>query len=387
MGAPMPLRAQVTVPIVPTREFVPPPPVGVHPRVLISPQEWPALKQRLLTTPSGKVMLDLARRDVASHRPIMEALGALTPGAVTPDAVAKYWTADEGRNPAFFSAAILGLATDDPALKTLAINAVVGYSRVILKARDIAADVAVSPLHTSLVGSNKFWGTTHWDVGSGWQNGDIGLALTYDFLFNEMTKDQQDTIRRAISAATTGRRSFGMGEPKGRIVSNWALYHGHLPVMALAIEGEPGYDPQIYSIWVDMVKDYLDQCIYDGGAASEDSYPLGTSLRDSASLMVALAKRGHNYFLHPHYQEYWHYVAQSLEPFPGGGFLGHAAGGSLGYAGSWAVAHYALPTSPLNNYLWRWYAGDDYRENLDGADHPGADPVRDGLGPDSQRRG
>ena len=339
----------------------------MHPRVLLSPEELPEWKKRLQTTESGKAIVRTITDFLQAQRPKLEALAALTPATITPEAVTKYWVQDDQRNQSFFFAATLGWLNDDPVLTKLSIDAVTNYCRLILKAQEISAEEPPTALHTMVTSGAKsttFWRSKAWDLGSGWLNGDIGLALTYDFAFNQMTPEQRSLVRGTISAVTTGRRSWGMGEPSSRIVSNWSLYHGHLPVTALAIEGEEGYDPEIYKIWVEMVGHYLDQAIYSNGAAQEDSYPLGTSLRDSAPTMVAMARRGVNYFEHPHYQAFLGYVLQSLEPFPGGTFLGHGAGSGTGYPAFWVTARYAMPTNPLANHLWRWYAGENYRAHL-----------------------
>jgi hypothetical protein len=375
-----PAVPSTTEPIVyPSRQFLPPPPPGVHPRVLFSPDEMPALLDRLHNTPWGKSMVAISVKAVEQERPLLEALAALQHSELGSEVVRKYWIEDERRNQAFFQAAIIGLVKDDPSLCQLSINATMGYCQVIEKARALDLDISRGKLQTGIPSkSDATWGSTHWDLGTGWVNGGLGLALTYDMLFNKMTHDQQDYIRQTLSDITSHRRSFDMEDPKthqfypGRIMTNWALYHGALPLMALAIEGEKGYDPEIYKIWQKMVPLYLHQAIYPSGGSGEDSYPLGTSLRESGPLMIAMARRGENLFTDLHYQRFWTMVAQSLEPFPGGGFIGGSGGGgsarteggAIGYAGSWVCAHYGVPTSPVINYLWRRYVGDHYNQHM-----------------------
>ena len=362
-----------------SRVFLPPPPPGVHPRVLFSPDEMPALFNRLHNTAAGKSVLAISTKAIEQERPVLEALASLQHGDLSPEVVKKYWTQDERRNQAFLQTAIIGLVKDDSTLRQLAINSALGYCRVIEAARTLGLDVLRGKLQTGVPSkSDSTWGSNHWDLGTGWVNGGLGLALTYDFLFNEMKPDQQNYIRQTLSDITSHRRSFDMEDPEthkfypGRIVSNWTLYHGVLPMMALAIEGEKGYDPEIYQIWQKMVPLYLHQAIYESGGCGEDSYPLGTSLRESGPLMVAMAKRGENLFTDLHYQRFWAMVAESLEPFPGGGFIGGSGGGgsarteggAMGYVGSWVCAHYGLPTSPVMNYLWRRYVGEDYQQHM-----------------------
>ena len=366
--------------VYPSRTFAPAPPIAVHPRVLFSPSEIPELKSRLLNTPSGKAVLAIAYKAVEAQRHTLEALAALTPNAVTQSTVQQFWKQDEQRNGSFLQAAIIGLVKDDSKFKRLAIDSVVGYCRVIEKARELKADMKMGALQTGVSAKpgTGIWDNTHWDLSTGWVNGGLGLALTYDFLFNDMTEEQQDLVRKTLSDITSHRRSFDMEDPEthkfypARLMSNWALYHGTLPIMALCLEGETGYDPEIIQIWSKMVPLYLHQAIYRSGGCGEDSYPLGTSLRESGPLMIAMAKRGANLFTDAHFQAFWTMVAQSLEPFPNGGFIGGSGGGgsarheggAMGYAGSWVCAHYGLPASPILNYLWRRYVGDNYDQHL-----------------------
>ena len=352
--------------IEPTRSFAPVPPIGVHPRVLLSPQEMPDLKDRLLHTANGQNMMRLAEQQVEHRRQLFTMLGAFQPKTITKATLDEYFKPDESRNPVFLMAALLGIVHDRPEMKHLAIGAIVGYSNLILKSRELDEDDAEpkNALTTSTSSNTSLWHSHHWDVSTGWLFGGPGLALTYDLLYNDMTPAQRDTVRSGISAATSHRRSWGLGEEDTRAVSNWTLYHGHLMVMALAIEGEPGYDAALYPLWTKLSRAYLHHAFTAAGANAEDSYPLGTSFRDSASMFVAMARRGDNLFLDPRYQGYMRYVLQSLEPWQTGGFIGHAAGGNLGYPSFWVTNRYVFPTSPIANYEWHFYAGDNYQNHV-----------------------
>ena len=44
------------------------------------------------------------------------------------------------------------------------------------------------------------------------------LCLSYDYLYNDMTKDQQDVCRKAIALGTKDLLTWGMGYPAGRCV-------------------------------------------------------------------------------------------------------------------------------------------------------------------------
>jgi hypothetical protein len=271
-----------------------------------------------------------------------------------------YWKSDEMRNIAMFCVGLKGIVDDNAALRQMSRDAAVGYSRLILKSRQI--------------GTNSVWATNTWVKTTGWLMGDLGLAMTYDFFYNEMSVSDREVVRSAIATAISNRVSWGMDLADGRIVSNHALYHGALPMLALAIEGESNNSPETrayitntYSKWTNMIRRFMEQAIYASGACLEDAYPFATAFRDSSALFVALARRpgdGTNFFRHPNFTNHARYILQSIQPFTNGIFTGHGSGDFVPYPGYPVTARYALPEDPAFNALWRWYTWEGY-DNTD----------------------
>ena len=389
---PAAVTAAETVWAAPALSPVPAP--GVHPRVILSPEDLPAWKERLTTSAFGMVLLPWAEGQLKGYRGTFEELAALPAEGIPAETVARLWIKGESRNAAFFAAAALGIARDDAALRQLAIQAITGYCRLTLRSKELGLDPKQKALTGDITGSQvNVWSSKNWDLGTGFLFGGVGLALTYDVLYNEMTPEQRTVVRKAITTAIAGRRNYGLGQPASRAISNHTLYHGHLAVMAMAVEGEEGADPELIPLWKKLVLDYMERSFYPSGAANEDTYPVGTSLRDSAVAMVGLARRGADAFAHPNQRATLAYTVQNLQPWePAKGttwdkqrFRGHGAGSSDGYPSIYAAWRFMYPQNPLSNHLWRWQMGEDYRRNLRGqsltdllafpVDYDAADPA------------
>ena len=340
------------------------PPVGVHPRLVMNSNEIADLRNRLTNTSCGKKAMTSINGFVSGYTNTNQLVAILASlkDATDPTStqVDTYWKADEMRNIAMFCVGLKGIVDNDAALRQMSRDAAVGYSRLILRARQI--------------GTNTVWTTNAWSKTTGWIMGDLGLAMTYDFLYNEMSEADREIVRSAIATAISNRVSFGMDLADGRIVSNHALYHGALPMLALAIEGETNNTPatqayisNTYAKWTNMTRRFMEQEIYASGACLEDAYPFATAFRDSSALFVAMARRpndGTNFFKHPNFTNHARYILQSIQPFTNGIFTGHGSGDFVPYPGYPVTARYALPEDPAFNALWRWYTWEGY-DNTD----------------------
>ena len=320
------------------RSFSPVPAVGVHPRVLFNASDLPDIFDRLDNTVYGQAVWSFANSGWIGGTPI-DALAALDlSGGVTLSHVNTYWTNDEGRNVRFFVTALDAVKRNDSVQKQKVIDAIVNYSKIIVASK-------------TLKSSDPIWTSNNWNLTVAFTNGGEGLALTYDLLYNDMTTVQQDTVRLAIATATEGRRSWGMGLPVTRIVSNWSLYNANLVTMICAIEGETGFDSEVYDLSAQLAQNVLDFYFYPSGACPEDGY-IQLALREGSLALVAYAKRGLNLFEHPNYKAMVRCYAQSIEPFEQGQYVGHASGGDFSYPSFWLVQKYVYPESIVSDYSW-----------------------------------
>lgn len=328
------------------RNFSEVPEPGIHPRVFLSPDDMPELRNRLQNTQFGiKASTKILKQCVNNVKSRDREFAELDLSNPSLEIVGKYFRSDAGRN-RWGVAALDAILRDDAELKELLIKIITNYARIVLASKELIPDDKFWQMSWNEFGSN-------WDLGSEWTFGSTGFAIAYDFLYNDMTEEQRSIVRKAIATALKDRRSWGMGWPETRTFSNWCPLHGNMLVMALAIEGEEGYDPKLYELWRDLIKAWLDHAVYPSGAGYEDDYSF-YGLREGSAAMLALARRGDNFFRHPHYQGFLKWAVQFKKPF----------GVYDGYPNFFVIGKYANPGNPAMNYIWRRYVGDDYDKNI-----------------------
>ena len=346
------------------RPLAPLPPAGVHPRIFFGPQEWPAFKRHLTEGEHAKVMEQITDQQFREHEAGLESFAALD--LTSPDAatVAKYFRPDESRNILWGIVTLDAVARDDTARKALMARVITNYARIILASKRLGVAEWKGGTGTALGQTFNVWKNDQFDVSVSWAFGSSGFPLSYDLLYNDMTQEQRATVRRAIAAATQGRRPFGSGFPKGRAFSNWFGYDGDLAVMLASIEGEEGYDAATYARIAGVLQNYWDISFTPDGACHEDAYGPNLGLRAGSLGFLVLARHGHDIFSTPKYRNFVHWFAQELQPYPGGNMVGGASGNYLAYPTSAVVAKYVLPDDPVADYVYRYLMGDDYRHGL-----------------------
>ncbi|RMD78207.1 MAG: hypothetical protein D6820_10360, partial [Lentisphaerae bacterium] len=208
----------------------------------------------------------------------------------------------------------------------------------------------------------NLWNTNSFDVGVSWTLGASGYALSYDLLFNDMTPQQRELVRKAIATGTRGRRSYGADLPKSFAASNHYGYHGDLAVLLCSIEDEEGFDVQTFETIKRVLLNYWEVGFTRKGACHEDGYGPNLGLRAGSRGLFVLARRGTNIFDTAKYRHFIRYFALEFEPFPGGAFTGGASGAYYQdfYPTCALVAHYLYPHSPATNFILRQICGDDF---------------------------
>ncbi len=332
----------VAMPAAEPTEFAPPPAVGVHPRVLISPSELPVLRQRLETTACGRRAIACIRQwqDYAVHR--QEApLGKVYAGFVEgrPEAYTEAEN-DWWRNQiplALCFEAFDALITDDAPRGERCGRALTAYAT-------LSGGVHTPHGHKSI-------------------NPDYLLGLAYDFAYNYMSESDRNTVRQVIATATVGKESHGMGtdfKPEDRNY-NWMPHGTALLLLALSIEGEEGYDATILPKSFELMRDFLTYGIYESGAPTEGMHYYNFGMDHGSIALVAMAKRQMDLFSHPHYARTSLWAVHSMEPF-GYAFSQHGdtpqdTGGLLG---NYVMQKWVFPEEPVIDFVWRNRVRDDY---------------------------
>ena len=239
------------------------PEAGVHPRVIMSPEDVERMKKMV-------TMGDEAPRFFRIH---MEALRRNKEWEVPQNYA--YYASPFGDEGEISKWALLALLTDDRELGQRAAKAAVDHAlylepRVdILNSHDLAKHFKDSSY--DFVRANLKFGPFSYDdayYSGGRKNierltkkhgveivrrGDpagsyLTLGWEYDYAYNFMTDEQRDIVRRVISKITYGKYDTGMSIPGQMYINNHMSAVANWIPLALAIEGEEGYDERILPI-------------------------------------------------------------------------------------------------------------------------------------------
>lgn len=343
------------------------PPPGVHPRILISPDQLPDLRTRLKETAVGREMLAALRARVAGtigragswEAAVYDVLAA----GRTAEALAILNRGEKPSSPPghyqphllypLVLEALDALIAEDPTRGKKAAAAVAGYADMIAP---LVESVLAEPL------ADDIWRVKPSGKDAGKWSGAQGvrdlvgyhlLGYAYDFAAPFMTETQRDDVRRVIARVTSGRLWMGARLPAHFRNWNWIAVGASQPLLALAIEGEPGYDPRIYRLGVEILRDYFTYGVSEMGSSTEAVGYTQFGLVWANPFAVAAARRGENLLVHGHHRAMMDWYLQSMEPF-GGAWVSHGDGGDRGPA-LWTMAmwKYFFPGDPKTDYLWQ----------------------------------
>jgi hypothetical protein len=313
----------------------PVPPPGVHPRVLMSPQDVPVMFKRLqsckagqkslletefvlnhtiwdASTDDGKVFAKLSSGDVADLKfePLddgKDASGILHPPmhqfvGYQPVIVA---TQHNGYWPALLhTAALYCLLTGDNDHGKAVATAIYNY----WKLREPLIDRRNNDYAKDGTHPNDLWRGMHQLVGNN------HLGFDYDLGAVWMNDEQKTLMRRVIAKATAGKRAYGENGPLRWRVTNWTGWDQEFTLVALSIEGEDGYDPALLPIARDTLESYLTWEFDPSGTIYETNGKNGAGIKYGLMAMLALARRGDNLFGHPHLIKHTATQVQSYTP-------------------------------------------------------------------------
>jgi hypothetical protein len=236
----------------------PPPPPGVHPRVIFNPEDLPGIRDRLAKTKAGQVIFaaikahiaDTLTGDKAKFRADYDALAA---GTVPADKL-------DGNVPfTMLYEAFRCLVEDDKVGGQKVAAAITTLSQVTQ--RDFDANLA-NPRNAN--SKNDFQSVAKGPTFEG------TLGLDYDFAYNFMTDDQRKTVRQVIVNTTTGMTGLGCETLRTLHTgtSNWISWNARALFLICAIEGEPGYDKSTYDRFANSETNFI-ASMYPTGEAFE----------------------------------------------------------------------------------------------------------------------
>jgi len=333
------------------------PPVGVHPRVLMSPEDLAPWRAAVGETYRGKTFF--AKRFESKR---IDALAALAPDATDAQRLAACPDAGPQVNHELLYATLDVIYHQDDERARHVCRAVANFARVVLARR--SDESKWGRLQQNIGGVAGLNGIAA-GLGEIWYRGGADFALAYDYLYDHMTSDERQVCRQALSEATKDLVPWGMGFPQGRAVSNWYGYHGEVGPMLLAIEGEEGFQSDQWERFRTAIRNWVEVQMYETGGANEDGYTANTSLREGQFTLLAMARRGENLFDTRRFLNYWKWTVLSLVPGEDTGeTVGYTCNRVAPYESAPVLARWAVPGDPCLNFYLRQYKGEDYsRQN------------------------
>ena len=350
--------------------LTPPPSPGVHPRILLSPQDLPDLRRRLRETEAGRAMMQTLRERLndAIHRPgsweadFYEKL-ASGDAATAQAMLLKHGMPGTIGHYQFFMGTSLAMeafdamVSEDSGRGKKVGTALATYARIVEPAVD---NCCLQPLADDMWRSSPAQGLPAGTYGNGKSlrdlMGDHLLGYVYDFAYNDMTPEQRAQVRRVIAKVTAGRVWMGAELPHHFRNWNWIMCAMAQPTLALAIEGEEGYDPRVYKLGVQIARDYLTYGISPSGCSTEAVGYTQFGFVWGAPFYVAASRRGDNLLAQSHHRAMIDWYLHSMEP-AGAQWQSHGDGGDGGPA-IWTLSmwRYFYPNDGKIDFLWQNYA-------------------------------
>ncbi|MBN1359974.1 MAG: hypothetical protein JW993_05250 [Sedimentisphaerales bacterium] len=275
------------------------PPAGVHPRVLFGPDDIPAVVQRVQSSSLGRaywseVVASLNRTWLDPNSSDGALFRRLCAGApLELDA--------EGRH---LQGQMLGIPPVPVGQVTRGLSTIALYS-LLAGDSEVGRKAAIATYNlcrllvprVDACNRRPCVFNAHWCVIDPCIGG-ANLGLCYDFAAWWMTDDEKSLVRGVIAKAIAGRCGYGQdgslrARDTSRVAQDLSLF-----LADVAIEGEEGFDREVYDRSVETVKAFLQWGISPAGTLYESDTNGGM---DTLMLsMIAMARRGENAFGHPH---------------------------------------------------------------------------------------
>ncbi|BAM04889.1 hypothetical protein [Phycisphaera mikurensis] len=335
----------------------PVPAPGVHPRILFGPDDLPDLRRRSEETAVGRRLRGLMTRRLDA--------GFRAPGSWTHRAVEALIAGDFAAVEALLAApepAGRGGYNREPVLYDLELAALDALLREDATQGERAAE-AIAQWARKMEPLVEAWRAGPYGDDAGrWPDrhpehnhrrlGYQQLGYAYDLAAPHMAEADRDATRRVIARITRGAFAFGMNLPPHLRDWNWINVAQHFTLLSLAIEGEEGYDPRVYEVGVEMMRDYLSHGYTQNGVSTEAVGYTSFGWLWGSPALAAMTRRGENLIAMDRYRAIPRWQLQTMIP-------GTDRWNSPGDGGSHAPTHHELmvrkffyPDDPLVDAIY-----------------------------------
>ncbi len=311
---------------------------GVYPRILFSPQDLPTLRKRFETDKAmkksfillefllNKTWLDPKTSDGKTFLRLVEG-GPLTKEEMKKKELQQplVRTAHELRGQkgrvynshvsynghCLVAIAYYSLITNDSELGQKVAKAICNYSALTETLMD-----------EYNAWSDSEWGIDHNRANGGrtaWRafatsSGHMDLPWLLDFGGHWMDDAQKAQMARLIAKATYGKAESHHSGPARWIDNNHCTWHTTIGLAAMAIEGLEGHDPECVERVRHVTESFCQFGINEYGTVFESNGKSGAGFQFQTTNMVAFARRGSNYFGHPHFRKLMDSQMMSTSP-------------------------------------------------------------------------
>ncbi len=329
------------------------PKAGVHPRLLFSPDQLPAIKKRIETTQSGQLLWKNLEDRVAvlnneknwEYNVLQllsnndwETAGKILDSKPKPNSSPGHYQPYFIYELTLLSFQNLVLNNENEGKKVA--TAFYNYTKII-KAK-LEETVAKSP-----------WPEDVWRSGAKEVMDNQFIAYSYDFTYPFLTEQQRGFVRELLASYTKNKITFSMRLPPHFRNWNWINVSQSLALNVLAIEGEKGFDARVYKRCVDVMQSYMDYGISSKGSSKEAVGYTSFGFYWGCPAMIAMARRGDNLMIHPHFKEMKNWYVHSLQPY-GKSWMSHGDGGDASMSvEKMMMMKYFYPNDKVIDYLWQ----------------------------------
>lgn len=359
------------------------PPIGIHPRIYFGPSEIPAIKNRLDSTVSGQAV----KATIHAYTTLLHLQGGYNQGqpyALDPDgnrhinnsgawSMGSYYTKLKNQDLNVWNGATIKHRHRTAALMSLEAFMCLLYNGQT----DPDVGISYQARAQDLANAMHFWATlalSDPNLGPNTFNllGGTHMALCYDLNYNNLSQNQRDTVRLALSKIIPTLPRYGYNLACYANTSNWSTLNSFEIITNLAIEGEPGYQAQLTREWMRSVYNFINYGWYPSGAGYEG---LGKNYMFITTL-IAAAKRGYSLLSHSHLRAYGEQFLPAItQPF-GKGFTSYDVWGGSGYdpvlgqykfnSADAVGLKWVFPNSNKIDFVWRNYISTFYQNNSEG---------------------
>jgi hypothetical protein len=193
------------------------------------------------------------------------------------------------------------------------------------------------------------------------------LGLIYDFIYNDMTPRQRAMVHDELVLITAWHDNYGTFNNADRSGSNFATFTYWLFGL-MAIQGEPGFNDLkflgMYRGW----RNFFNVSFFDSSAAFEGEGKLlfgldGVVAMDRVAPQYGLEFLSHHPLIRAHYAKFTALsILPTMDQFAGFDMLGGMGMKSLTTPQDVVVAHYLYPNDATIDYVYRVTVHDDYSE-------------------------